>query len=122
MFYYTMPLHTSCKCYFSFLIHTPNNALCVIIFLTSYIIYTPILLRILSHFFILNMLSMYCILYLISSKSHFGNYTLCMLIYFPNLPLLLSSIVILCDANLSPASSYHLSSSAMYPLSVTSKR
>ena len=53
----------------------------------------------------ISQLSIRCILHLISSESHFGHCASGTLLPLPNLPLLLVSIVILCDAGPFPAPS-----------------
>ena len=102
--------------HFPSLTHSPNNALCQIVFPTSYVVYTPVLTHTLSHFYILTILSPHCILLLISCEFHFGHCALCTPLYFLDLPPSLVSIVIFCDASTFLASPWTLSSSTICPL------
>ena len=102
--------------HFPSLTHSPNNALCHIVFPTSYVVYTPVLSPTLSPFFILTILSTRCILHLISRESHFSHCASCTLPHFLDLPPPLVSIVILCDARTFLASLWNLSSGAICPL------
>ena len=96
--------------HFPSLTHSPNNALCQIVFPTSYVVYTPVLSPTLSPFYILTILSTYCILLLIARKSHFGHCPSCTPPHFLDIPPPLVSIVILCDASTFLASPWTLSS------------
>ena len=90
--------------------------LCHIVFPTSYVVYTPVLLPTLSPFYILTILSTRCILLLISCESHFGHCASCTPHHFLDLPPLLVSIVILFDASTFLASPWTLSSGTICPI------